>query len=193
MSGDDDRYVTKAMFSGLSRDFQYWEAKYSARAAIKRFDDILDGSKTLRKKSVMDAEEDPAKKAEDEITKNMNLRAYNDLLLSMEQGVAFSIVRQCKSPEYPKGNAKLAFDKLKIKYEPKSVNCVAAARKEFHGRKLKKHEDPTEWIMELGKMRQRLEDLGTSLNDEDMMYHVVRNLPRKYFYEKKGFETKLKK
>ena len=82
MSGEDDRYVTKAMFSGETKDFPYWEAKYNARATIKEFDDILDGTKTLRKKSVMDAEEDPAKRAEDKIIKTMNSKAYNNLLLS---------------------------------------------------------------------------------------------------------------
>ena len=84
MSGDNDRYVTKAMFSGETKDFPNWDAKYSARAAIKRFDDILDGTKTLRKKSVMDAVVDPGTRTEDEKIKNMNTKAYNDLLLSME-------------------------------------------------------------------------------------------------------------
>ena len=86
----------------------------------------------------------------------------------------------------------MAFDKLKTKYELNNVSCVVAAKKEFHSRTLKKHENPSEWMMDLAKMRQRLYNLDTGISEEDLMYHVIGNLPMEYRIERKDFEKRLK-
>jgi hypothetical protein len=52
-----------------------------------------------------------------------NILSFSDLLLSIHTStpmgrVAFDIIMGTKSPEYPNGNARLAWQRLKQKYAP---------------------------------------------------------------------------
>ena len=198
MSGDEDRDMKyRVMFSGKRKDYARWETKYEARAMTKKFGDILDGTKILRTKTEIDAENDADTMIEEELIMEMNMKAYNDLLLSMDDSQhdgrkAFNIVKGCKSKEYPRGNAKLAWDKLKEKYEPTNMSSVVAVKQEFNARTLKTKEDPTEWLLELGELRDRLADMNNNMSDQDFMIHIIGNLPRQYRLERKEFERKLK-
>ena len=134
---------------------------------------------------------------EDELIMEMNMKAYNDLLLSMDDSQhdgrkTFNIVRACKTSDYPRVNAKLAWDKLKEKYEPTNMSSVVAVKQEFNARTLKNKEDPTEWLLELGELRDRLADMNNHMSDKDFMIHVIGNLPKEYRLERKDFERKLK-
>ena len=51
MSGDEDRDTKyQVMFSGKKKDFAQWVTKYEATAMRRKFGDILDGTKVLRRK-----------------------------------------------------------------------------------------------------------------------------------------------
>ena len=85
MSGDEDRDTKyRVMFSGKKKDFARWVTKYEARAMMKKFGDILDGNKVLRHKTEIDAKNNADTMIEDELIMEMNMKAYNDLLLSMD-------------------------------------------------------------------------------------------------------------
>ena len=51
--------------------------------------------------------------------------------------VAFSLVKNFKSAEYPEGNCKLAWDRLIAKYAPKSAPSLLKLKKQFANCKLK--------------------------------------------------------
>ena len=134
MSGDEDRDTKyQVMFSGKKKDFARWVTKYEARAMTKKFGDILDDTKVLRRKTEIDGENNANTMIEDELIIEMNMKAYNDLLLSMDDSQhdgrkAFNIVRACKTSDCPRGNAKMAWDKLKEKYEPTNMSSVVAVK-----------------------------------------------------------------
>ena len=62
----------------------------------------------------------------------------------------FSLVKNCKTNEYPKGNLKLKWDRLVTKSAPKTAPSLLKWKKKFANNKLdsvEKH--PDEWITEL--------------------------------------------
>ena len=58
---------------------------------------------------------------------------------------------------------------------------------------MKKSQDPSEWILELEELQDRLEEMNHAISDEDMMVHIISNLPKNYEFEKKFLRKKLKK
>ncbi len=46
--------------------------------------------------------------------------------------------------------------------------------------KLKRGQDPDEWLLELELSRIRLEDMGSKMKDEDYIAHVLNNLTKDY-------------
>jgi len=195
---EEEKAVRYIIFNAKKSEWPTWEPKYLARATTKGLDDIFSGEIKLRKKTEIEAETDESKMNEDEIATKMNARAYNDLMLSIDTTkhhgkTAFKIVKQCKNDEYPNGNAKQAWDKLKQKYSSTSVGTMLKLKEKFHSSKMKKSQDPSEWILELEELQDRLEEMNHAISDEDMMVHIISNLPKNYEFEKKFLRKKLKK
>ncbi|CAJ1937391.1 unnamed protein product [Cylindrotheca closterium] len=119
----------------------------------------------------MDAETDAAKIKEDEEISEMNIKAFSDLMISMnsdtaEGKVAFNLVAGSRDEvNYPKGNAKEAWDKLKDEYEPKTITS---------------------------KICVRLEEMKHPVSEEDQFIHIIGSLPLKYRQEQKDFEKMMK-
>lgn len=121
-------------FSGKRQDWIAWQVKHLARATKKGHRGVLDGSIVIPTK----AEEelfDPTVEADKlELKKcQLNIDAYSDLILSMQDGtphgnIAFNIVRQAVTDEYPNGNAAEAFTRLKKKYNPETAPELAQSK-----------------------------------------------------------------
>ena len=81
-----------------------WEAKYKARAQMKGWLQVLLGQMAIPNEDVAltDAQvvEKNARKANEE--------GYSDLLLSMEDEIAFGIVNEVKSTNLPSGDLTMA-------------------------------------------------------------------------------------
>jgi gag-polypeptide of LTR copia-type len=73
--------------------------------------------------------------------------------------IAFNIVKGCKGKDYPDGNAAVAWEKLKNKYEPVSAPSMVKLDKQFRELPHKKSQDPEVWIIELEDIRVRLDDI----------------------------------
>ena len=63
-----------------------------------------------------------------------NKEAFEDVILSInhttKQGkVASSLVKNCKTSDYPEGNCKLAWDRLEAKYAPKTAPSMLKLKK----------------------------------------------------------------
>ena len=141
------RYV----FSGKPEDYLTWSKKYMARATMKRFACIIKGTKKLRRKIVIDNESNEDKKKEDEEIQELNVKGFNDLILSINtdtpEGLeAFDIVSECEDSDNPDGNLYDAWQKLKVNSEPTTVCAFVDLKNDFNARGLKEKEKPLTWI-----------------------------------------------
>ena len=60
----------------------------------------------------------------------------------------------------------------------KSSPTLIKIKRKFANSRLKKNtKDPEECITELEELRDRLEDMGSIMSDEDIMIHILNNLP----------------
>ncbi|CAJ1928883.1 unnamed protein product, partial [Cylindrotheca closterium] len=197
MSEYEER-TPRFQFSGEPEDYDTFGLKYVARASIKRFDGVITGDVTLRTKPEMDAETDAAKIKEDEEISEMNIKAFSDLLISMntdtaEGKVAFNLVAGSRDKvNYPKGNAKEAWDKLKDEYEPKTITSYIKMKSKLNKCHLEKFANPASWITELSKICVRLEEMKHPVSEEDEFIHIIGSLPLKYRQEQKDFEKMMK-
>ena len=140
-----------------------WSRKFIATAMARGYKTVLEPD---------DPNEDPSKDDND--------KAYNDLILSINDEVTFGIVDESKSQLFPAGDARMAWSELKKKYEPKTGYSEVKTKRDFNESRLEKNEDPDAWINNLLHMRRQLETMGTILSDRDVMIHILGTLPRAY-------------
>jgi len=151
-------------FSGKEEDWNRWSKTFLATATAK-------GNREVIKP------ETPTTKADDA----KNVQVYNDLVLSCQDDITFGIVDESVSTDFPDGDARLAWAKLQEKFEPKTGAAKVQLKKEFHQCKLTSvDEDPEVWITDLELKRRRLKVLGTEIVDEDLILHIINNLPKEY-------------
>jgi len=109
-----------------------------------------------------------------------NDKAYNDLMLSINDEVTFGIVDEALLTIHPTGDARLAWSKLKKKFEPKTGYSKVKLKREFNTSQLGNGEDPDAWINSLLHKRRQLELMGTKLSERDVMIHILGTLPKEY-------------
>ena len=102
-------------FSGKSEDWNRWSKTFLATATVKGYREVLKPS-------------DPTKKANPEL----NVQVYNDLILSCQEDITFGIVDESISTDYPDGDARLAWNKLKINLNQVPVLQSAAKERISH-------------------------------------------------------------
>ena len=117
----------------------------------------------------------------DKQAREANEKAYNDLLLSCEEEVCFGAVDEAITEDLPDGDAKLAWDNLKARYESTTGASKIQLKKEFSDSRLEDVEtDPDEWIADLERIRQRLKTMEAPITDTDFMVHILNNLTVEY-------------
>jgi gag-polypeptide of LTR copia-type len=89
-------------------------------------------------------------------------------------------VKGCKYKDYVNSNALLAWECLKNKFEPVSASSLVKLEKQFSQCALKKNQDPEIWLTELEDLRMKLEDLGSSITDNQFMIHILNNMTTYY-------------
>jgi hypothetical protein len=94
--------------------------------------------------------------------------------------VAFNLVKCCKNKDYADVNASMAWERLKNKFEPSSAPSLVKLEKLLHQWSLKKVQDPDIWITELEDYRMRLEELGSSISDNQFILHILNNMTDDY-------------
>ena len=113
---------------------------------------------------------------------------YEDFILSINGNttsgrVAFNLVKNCKTDEYPEGNCKMAWDRLVHKYAPKTATSYFKLKKQFTNSKLESAEDdPDAWITDLESLRVKMDQVNISskMSDMDFIIHILTNLPKEY-------------
>ena len=163
-----EKSIRIVTFSGKRNDWRQWSKKFLAVAERKEYRLILEKDSDMIEKT---AEE----------KKKMNSLAYNDLLLSMTDDVSFGLVDESSSVVYPEGDAHMAWGKLMQRYESQTNASRVKLMGQFSSSRLKKNnQDPDSWISELELMRIRLKKMGTPIDDEYLMMHILNNLPSAY-------------
>jgi hypothetical protein len=119
------------------------------------------------------------------IAADMNEIAYTELILLIDNKtssgkVAFNLVKGCKNKDYADGNASMAWERLKNKFEPSSAPSLVKLEKKFRQCSLKRGKDLDIWIAELEDYRMRLEELGSSISDNQFILHILNNMTEDY-------------
>jgi hypothetical protein len=105
---------------------------------------------------------------------DLNEIAFTELIPSIDVSksngkIAFGIVKSCKSKDFEDGNAVLAWEKLKKKYDPISVPSIVKTERMFRESRLGKNEDPKIWIINLEDLCIKLETRGSNMTDDQFI------------------------
>ena len=129
-------------FDGRAENYDGWSSKFEVRGDVFGYSPVLRGTMKVPSKSELDADpnNDELKNAH-----NLNVQAYRDIMLSVKHDskhgkVAFGLIKNCKSKEYPEGNAKRAWDRLQSKYAPETAPSLLKLKKKFANSKLQHDE-----------------------------------------------------
>ena len=82
--------------------------------------------------------------------------------------------------DYEDGNASMAWEKLKKKFDPVSAPTLVKKERLFRESKLGKNEDPEIWINNLEDLQVKLEVMGSEMTDEQFLIQVLNGLTKNY-------------
>ena len=108
------------------------------------------------------------------------------MILSIDTSTAagevyFSIIKGCNTKYYPNGNTRKSWKRICDKYINKSAPTIIKIKRKVSKSRLKKNtKDPEKFIMELEELHYRLEEMGLIISDEDLMIHIINELPQEY-------------
>ena len=178
-------------FDDKKSSFRRWSKKFLAVAKRRGYKKVLLGTEPVPSSMDVLDETDPAQKVL-LVAREANEIAYNDLILACDGDIAFSIVETAVSADLPDGDAKLAWKNLHTKFMPQtSANKVQLMAK-FANSSLKSwKKDPDEWINDLEILRSRIKDCGHKIDDDDLVIHILNNLPEKYDNLVENLEAKM--
>ena len=175
----DEKAIRVIVFDGKIENWRVWKLKYMAKATQGGYKGAIDGTLTIPNES---ADLDPVTGAEEIKARKANALAYSTLCLSCE-GVSFGCVEKATTSELPSGDAALAWKNLCLKYEPATQMSLVSLKKEFAQCRLESVKtDPDEWVTKLEHYRVRIKGINAKaeISDEDLMVHIIANLPKQY-------------
>ena len=189
MSEKDEKTIRILQFSSKDEDRRMWSAKFMAKAKLKGFYEILKGTKKAPNDSVAKDNEENKKLA------NMNDKAYNELVLSCVDETSSSIVDGAKTSELAKGDVKLAWNELKLRFEPETGTELVRLKREYNGLQMKANEDPDDYLTRLDNYRNKMKraPFHHIIRDQDFFIHVLNTLPKEYKSVVEALERKLGK
>ena len=112
-------------FKGKQDEWTMWSAKFMSRARKKKYINILPG----KKKVTFEDEENKTDK--ERALEKLNEEAYDDLIMSMDNKIAFNKVSQAKMSTLSEGCAYTAWTNLINKYKPRTVQSRAEKKLQF--------------------------------------------------------------
>ena len=182
MSGEER--MTRIPFKGTMEDWFYWELRFMTRAQYYGFHTILEGTAQAPPDSIVIDETTATGKREKELRK-LHARAYYELSMSMdlsnsEGKLAFRIVKNATSSRHPNGDAREAWVRLREEYESDAGSAQIELKRKFYGSVLKVSQNPVVFVTQLQNIRERLDKLGISISERELMLQVIDSLPRQY-------------
>jgi hypothetical protein len=171
-------------FYGNNDEWPTWSEKFLAKARLYGFKDVLLGKLRIPMTDE-DYEVDTEEGKKLRIAADMNEFAYTELILSIDDktsngDMAFNLVKGFKNKYYADGNASMAWERFKNKYEPQSAPSLVKMEKQFRQSALKKGQDPDFWITELEDYRMKLDELGSRISENQFILHILNNMTTNY-------------
>jgi hypothetical protein len=140
-------------FCGKLDEWPIWSERFLVKSRRFGFKDLLLGKlSTPTVDEEIDERTESGKKKS--LTIKLNEIAYTELVLLIDiktssGKVVFNLIKCCKSKDYPDGNAAVAWEWLKNKYERISAPSLVKLEKQFRELSLKKGQDREIWITDL--------------------------------------------
>ena len=107
----EEKWMKNLPFDGKTENWELWEEKFLGRAFDRGYDNILDGSLRIPRESEIIPSDTKGDLQQTGL--QMNKKAYADLVGCMmntkEAKVAFRLIKNTKTSEYPRGNACLLY------------------------------------------------------------------------------------
>ena len=170
----EEKSICVLTFSGKDEDWDMWSKKFLAMAQRKKYKDILTGKTNIPKEDATLTNEDEKKARE------ANEKAYSDLILSCTDEVSFGLVEGAITKDNPSGDSALAWKEFNEEYDPDVGTALADLKREFAQSKLDVEQKPEEWIRSLEKIQTKLKTHGHEIMKDDMILHILSNLPEEY-------------
>jgi hypothetical protein len=144
-------------FSGKREDWETWKEKFYVRATIRGYEELITGETAVPATHLIDGTKKTLS-ADDESLSDSNKKGFGDLILSIDctsaaGKVAFAMIKGSKTTENPQGNVRLAFTRLKAKFEPTTTPQLMQLTKDFHSKVLLRNQDPDMFITELEPLK----------------------------------------
>ena len=173
-----DKAIRVVPFSGKTEDYAMWAHKFKAVAMFRGYDDILDLKADPVDVQVKEEGQTDEEKKKIEELKTKNKKAYVDLVLSSLEKSTFQIVKMSRTSNFPEGDAREAWFRLREQYEP-DTNAVKIdlQRRFFYSRMRNWSSNPEAYICELLDIRARLADAGVEISEEQLMIRILDALP----------------
>jgi gag-polypeptide of LTR copia-type len=166
-----DTNLRISLFSGEQKDWGIWSIQYLAKARLKGYRNLVTGVGLTPEKGT--------KGYEDFLLTNDI--AFSELIIACASEVCVGNVDTSRSETLPEGDAKLAWKNLVAKFEPTTKANLIKIKKEFSESSLDGIEtDPDQWIQGLEVMHRKLQILGHTLTEMDLIIHILYNLPEEY-------------
>ena len=171
-------------FDGTMEDWYYWSRMFMSRAQYLGYHLILLGIEKPPADSVT-IDESTDKGKEQLKLRKLHRRAYYELNMSMnsntiEGKVAFRMVRNCTSTDFPSGDAKEAWIRLREEYESSTGSAQIELKRKFHGAMMRPNQNPTTFIANLDNIRDRMDGLGIVISPNDFRLQIIDSLPKEY-------------
>jgi gag-polypeptide of LTR copia-type/Zinc knuckle len=189
-------------FDGKQSSWTPWDARWCARAIKRGYFNLLVGEdddvfipkiseegKTYKETAVDDQGKQittkSISKADVEKATQYNLNGFAELLMSMDWStpvgrVVFDMVNGTKCADYPHGNLRVAYKRLKLKFSPQTTLALSTIYKRYAASKLRKGHDPDVFLTYLQDLRTQMADMGQVYDDKAFMIHVLSNLGEDY-------------
>ena len=176
----NEKSIRIVPFSGNKKDWRMWSKQFLAVSGKRDYKDVLEGKTSIPAKSeTLDITTDAGKAKM--AARKANDNAYHDLILSNKHLVAFNIVDKSVISDLPDGDAALAWKDLKKKYDSKTPSTMVSLSEQYHNSKLENLKvDPEVWIVHLEILKTKLDQMGYTISEKQLMIHIMHHLPKEY-------------
>ena len=180
MSDSILKSVKVIKFNGKQSDWRTWSAKFMPFATSQEFEDILTGDIVVPNDNAMINVNTKEGKRQLKL-RQKNQEAYTALMMSMMDSVCIGAVEAAKTDTFKKGDARQAWENLIEMFQPKTMSNKTALIKQFTNNKLTDTmKNPDNWIDELINICRLLKEFGVNKTEEEILMHVLNNLPKEY-------------
>ncbi len=182
MSSIEEKSMRIIKFCGKQADWDGWPEKFLSWAKHRRYKGLLLGRDKVQIQEQLKLAEASNSDSHKKILKlgELNELAYEDSVFLINHTtssgkVAFSLIKNSKSGDFPKGNWNLAQEYLEKKNKPDTVPKLLKLEKENTNNSLEDtSKDPDKWITEWESLWVKMDnmDITSNMTDCNLMIYM---------------------